>query len=251
MSTQLISKSFPGSVFRASGFNPRSLGMAFGRTKRYVLLCALTVFSLMPIIGCGFSGGQALFMMGFGRGKMVEAKFRFTEQPVLIFVDDYMERITWPAAKFDLTDQLAQELLRKEGAKKIIPFETIQRLQQSNPDFERKSVRQIGEIAGAEQVLWLEIQQFFVSEEIFESSEAAFITATVKVIDVLEKKSRSKVRLWPKGMEGYPVRASLPSSDVQRLKTRDAISKELTLEFSEKIAKLFYDHRLGDFEKEE
>jgi len=219
--------------------------------RRFLIVRYLLVTTALLVGGCGYTGGKMLYFLGFGEGKLIKAKFQFAEGPVLIFVDDFTNRVDIPSAKSDLTDQLAQELLRHESAKKIIPYATLQRIQQSDPSFPKLSCREIGERVGAEQVLWVRVENYVVMEEVYESSSAAHITTTIKVIDAKEKKDRRKVRLWPGSIEGFPVTASLTGSDVLRLKTRPAISKELTGKLAEDIAKLFYEHRLKEFEKEQ
>ncbi len=235
------------SIFRG---HPKGSAVA-RRRRRFPMVRYLLIAAAVFVGGCGYTGGKMLYFLGFGKGKLIEAKFQFAEGPVLIFVDDFTKRVDLPSAKSDLTDQLAQELLRHESAKKIIPYATLQRMQQSDPDFAKLSCREIGERVGAEQVLWVRVEDYLVTEDVYESSSAAHVTTTIKVIDAKEKKDRRKVRLWPASMAGFPVAASLTGSDVLRLKTLPAISKELTGKLAEDIAKLFYEHRLKEFEKEQ
>ena len=46
----------------------------------------LMVLSCLSLCGCTYSGGQLLYMLGFGRGQKVEAKFRLTDGPVMILI---------------------------------------------------------------------------------------------------------------------------------------------------------------------
>ena len=78
---------------------------------------------------------------------------------------------------------------------------------------------------------------------------AAFFSVRVKVINVLEQ-DRSRVRLWPALPRGHLITVSLTGSEVAIAKTRDAICRKLAGNLAVRIAKLFYDHRLGDFERE-
>ena len=216
------------------------------RASKWVAVIA----SLLAVTGCGYSQGELLYMLGFGRGRMVKAQFRLSDNPVLILIDDQSERVNWPAAKRYLTDELAQELIRNKAAKKIIPPQTPDRLRQTLPEFDRVGCRELGKLAGAEQVLWIQIQEFFADEEFVDAIEAAHFMVTIKVINVLEEQSRSRVRLWPASSAGAFVTAVMSGSDVARLKTKDAVSKELAARLADRIAKLFYDHRLGDFERD-
>jgi hypothetical protein len=211
------------------------------------LCCLLGTPALM---GCTYSGGELLYLLGAGRHELVEAKFILTDGPVLILIDDPSQRIDWPPVPRYLFDELAQQLLINQAAIKLVPHQTLDRLRQSDADFSKHGCREIGELAGAEQVLWVEVQDFLAEEEVTETNTAAFLTAAVKVINVLETKSASRVRLWPQNPRGQVVSVSMTGSEVLIAKTKDEISKELAFRAAEAVAKFFYDHRLGDFERE-
>ena len=189
-------------------------------------------------------------MMGVGRGRMKEAKFELTDGPVMIFIDDYHERIGWPPTVKYLFDDLAQELLKNEAAKKIIPLKTIEQLRQSIPDFEKRGCREIGELAGADQVVWIEIKDFLAQEDVYDSNNAAYLTVSVRVINALEKKKRMRVRLWPVSPDGHSLTVIMTGSEVSIARTKNEIAKELANRMSVEVAKLFYDHRAGDFDRE-
>jgi len=167
----------------------------------------------------------------------------------MVFVDDVHERVDWPPARRYLWDDLSQELLRTESATKVVPIETEESLRQTRPDFVKLSVREIGELAGAEQVLWIEVQDFLAEEDITDATNAAYFAVTVKVLNPLEKTDRRRVRLWPESPEGHFVSANMTGAGVVGAKTKDGISRELTAKLAVSIARLFHDHRLEDFER--
>jgi hypothetical protein len=209
----------------------------------------LVVALALPASGCTYSGGELLFALGFGSGRKVPAEFRLTDAPLMIFIDDIHEHIDWPPARRALFDELSQELLRHKAAKKIIPLATLEQLQQSVPKFDQRGCREIGEIAGAEQVLWLEVRDFVADEEIFDANDAAYVAVTVKVINVRETKRRSRVRLWPVSPDGHLVTASMSGSEVSIKKDKDDIVEELAKRLAADVARLFYDHRAPEFER--
>lgn len=209
----------------------------------------MPLFVLSLATGCGFTQGQLLFLLGAARGQLIKPEFTFTTAPVLVLVDDVGEKVTYPPSKTHLAESLADALLNNKAATKIIPEESLARLRQSDPDFARRSGREIGEMLGAEQVLWLEVQDYLVSEQIEDALAAARCTVTVKVLNVLEKNDRLRVRVYPTTPDGRRITATMTGSELVPLKTRERISKELMLQLSEAVAKLFYEHRLGDFEK--
>jgi hypothetical protein len=216
------------------------------RHRRQLLLALICT---VPLGACTYSGGELLYVLGFGRGQKVEAQFRLTKEPVLILIDDAAMRIDWPSARIYLFDALAEELLDHKAAARIVPRQTVDGLRQSVDNFEKRGCREIGEMAGARQVLWVEVQDFLAEEEVTEADVAAYFSVSVKVINVLEKERRTRVRLWPPSPQGELVSVSMTGSEVSIAKTKDAISRDLAGRLAVEIAKFFYDHRLGDFER--
>ena len=182
-------------------------------------------------------------------GEKVEAKFRLTAGPVMVFVDDMHERVDWPPARRYLWEDVSQELLRTESVTKVIPLETEESLRQTLPDFVKRSCREIGELAGAEQVVWIEVQDFLADEQIMDATNAAYFAATVRVLNPSEKTDRRRVRLWPDSPEGHYLTASMTGAAAVAAKSKDAISKELSAKLAVNIARLFHDHHLEDFDR--
>jgi len=194
--------------------------------------------------GCNLLQGP-LLLFGRNRGVEVKAQFILTENPILILVDDDAERVSFPAARTFLVEELGQELIRNKAAQKIIPPQTLDGLRQQTAGFSKRGCREIGELAGAEQVLWIQVEDYHADPEFFDSVEAAYFRVTVKVIHALEKERRSRVRLWPVSGVGHPVMASLSGPEVARLKSKEAAARSLSAKLAAEIARLFYDHRVG------
>ena len=213
------------------------------------LYAAGVLLSGMGSAACTYSGGELLYLFGVGRGELVKAEFRLTDGAVLILVDDPAERVDWPAAARHLHDELSQELVKKKAAKKIIPLETLEQLRRAELNFEKRGCREVGKLAGAEQVLWVEVQDFLADEQIVDAHQAAYFAVTVKVINALEEENGGRVRLWPTSPAGRAVTVLMQASEVNLEKTKDAIARQLAKRLAVEIAELFYDHRLGDFER--
>lgn len=224
-------------------------GSCVARRSRRGPWAVCAMLGSVALTGCTYSGGEMLFFLGVGQGKLVKAQFLLADGPILILLDDPSERIDWPAAKRYVFNELSQALVRVEAAKKIIPLQTLERLQRNEPDFAQRGCREVGRLAGAEQVLWLEVQDYLADKEFYDPANAAYCVVTVKVIDTQEEK-RSRVRLWPTSSEGRLVTARLSGSEVIKAKTKDAVARALATQLAEGVAKLFYDYRLGDFERE-
>lgn len=208
------------------------------------------LIALVACTGCGFSGGQLLYIFGVGRGSVVEAQFRLTARPILILLDDPGGRMNWPPAAAHFVDELAQALLKNKAAEKIVPPQTLDGLRQTLPNFEKRSCREIGEMAGADQVLWVRVRDFLATDQIEEISRAARFSAAVKVINVKETR-RSRVRLWPESPAGHFATVSMTGAEVAAEKTKAAIARAIAGKLAARVAKLFYDYRLDDFDREQ
>jgi len=130
----------------------------------------------------------------------------------------------------------------------VVPIETEESLRQTLPDFAKRSCREVGELAGAEQVVWIEVQDYLADEDITDSTNAAYFAVTVKVLNPTEKTDRRRVRVWPDSPEGFYINARMTGASVVRAKTKDGISRELTAKLAVNIARLFHDHKIEDFE---
>lgn len=208
------------------------------RTAQLIVLAAALSASLT---GCK----TGAFLFG-SHGEKVKAQFKLADGPILVFVDDVNEHVDWPAARRYLWDDVTQELLRTKSAWKVIPIETEDSFRQTVAEFNKLSAREVGEMAGADQVLWIEVQDFLADDQITEATNAAYFVVTVKVLNAKEQESRTRVRLWPTSPEGYTVTADMTGGAVLREKTRDAISKVLTARLAVEIARLFHDHRTDE-----
>ncbi len=186
------------------------------------------------------------YMMGFGQSPLIPAEHKFKEGKLLVLVDDVHDQVDWPAARGYLFDEVSQALLRRKAATKIIPQESIDSLRLTLPDFQKRGCREIGELLGADEVLWIEIHDFLATKEFTEADDAALWIVTVKVLNAQETKSPSRVRLWPRSPEGQLVSASLAGSEIQMISNKDTITKELAKKLSVTIARFFSDYREED-----
>jgi hypothetical protein len=207
------------------------------------LILAVTA---MVAPGCGMRAGALAYALGVGSQHKVKAEYALSPGPILILVDDYADRLFWPETGDLLATAVADELLTHKATKKVISNDTLRKLRQVHQDFDQYSCRRVGETVGADQVLWLEVTEFFASETVEDTTVAARLGVTVKVINPKGTKQKRTVRLWPTEQEGRSARAELSSNDISRAGTRPAIVRALTSQLAVQIARLFYDHTLGD-----
>jgi len=192
--------------------------------------------------GCTYTAGELAYLSGLGKGPKIKAEYKFSDEKVMVFVDDVNDQVDWPAARGYLFNEVSQRLIRKKAASKIIPWETIESLRRTMPNFRKRGCREIGERVGADVVLWIEVHDFLANKEFTEANDAAIWIVTVKVLNVHETKSRNRVRLWPGNPEGRLVSASLAGSEILMLSNKDAIARKLSKKLGFTISRLFYDH---------
>jgi len=211
---------------------------------------AMAVLVLAVLIsGCGFSQGQLLYFMGFGSGRTAEAEFELTrEGPVVILVDDFEQHLDSPQTGMLLAGQLARQLEDNDAADDVVPQAVINKLRASRSRFEELTSRKIGELVGAHQVIYIMVRDYYSPAEVEELASAARLSVTVKVLNVLEKKDRTRVRLWPSEREGRLVTVELNANVVMKAKTPEVAGKILAANMAEEVAKLFYEYPLDDFE---
>jgi hypothetical protein len=221
--------------------------MVSPRPPAAVLLLLLLV---IPPAGpaCGPEGGALLYWLGAAQKEKVGAELVLGPGPILVLVDDPEERLTWAEARDLLAEETANALLTSKATEKVISNHAVQRLRRSRSDFEDRGCREIGEMVGAERVVWLQVADFFASEETQDLTAAARFAVSVRVINA-KATTRDEVRLWPQEMEGRPVKAELSSNEMSRLKSRREITQVLTAKLGNEVARLFHEHALDDLMK--
>ncbi len=96
----------------------------------------------------------------------------------------------------------------------------------------------------------MRVRDFLATDQIQEISRAAHFSASVKVINVKETR-RSRVRLWPESPAGHFVTVSMTGAEVASEKTKAAIARAIAGRLAARVAKLFHDYRLDDFDREQ
>ncbi|HEY3243034.1 MAG TPA: hypothetical protein VGM03_06745 [Phycisphaerae bacterium] len=205
------------------------------------------IVALLLCTGCGMQSGILLFHSGLLKSPNVQAEFKLTDGPVLVLVDDFEEMLESPEARNLLGQLLSQELVDKGAVKKIVRPEVVDDLRRKEREFDKRGCREVGRLAKADQVVWMRVRDYYAGEEAADRGEAAKITVAVKVINALEEKDKSKVRLWPASYDGSQVSVELTVGEVGRAGTREAIAKALCTKLAGRVAKLFYDHPMEDF----
>ncbi|MCH7701405.1 MAG: hypothetical protein IID37_06930 [Planctomycetes bacterium] len=219
------------------------------RTFGCAIVAVLSMVSLLGPVGCGYTAGQALYWTGLFKGPKIEPEHILEDRVLLILVDDPDERVHWPQTMTYLAESMRRELLDHEVVSHVLAADTVYRLRAAHADFNTRGCREIGRMAGADRVLWLEVRDFYARQEISDIDVAARLAVTVKLIDAGEEEDRTKVRVWPVHPNGRRVSADLTAGEVTRAKGVDRIAHLLADQVADKVAKLFYKHTADDFDR--
>ena len=207
----------------------------------------LAVLMCLSTAGCA-RWGALIYALGGGRGQKIPAEYELPPGKLLILVDDPKERVTWPRARTLLAQFTGEELLEHEAVSTIISPRSLANFRQSDSNFERYAADEIGRKLGAKTVLWIEVSDFEAPEEVEEISSAANLTLSIKVLTTAEEVSPHGVRLWPSVGSGRIVESSLNAIAVNKTEGENAVAKELARRSAILVARLFYEHTLGDIE---
>lgn len=214
---------------------------------RLATLLLLTV--TLSLSGCGHWGGIGYFL-GFGRRTKIEALNTLPENTLLILVDDPAEKVRWPRARNLLAQYVGEELLTHKAVSAVVRPASLAKLRRMDPAFETYSATTVGRKLGAETVLFIEVRDFFAPKDIQDTSTAAKLTVSVRVLDVTQREHARKVRLWPTDPGGHIVESTLRAVEVHALKGENATPTELARKAAIYTGRVFYDHTLGDIDDE-
>lgn len=169
-----------------------------------------------------------------------EARYELPRRKTVVYVDDRANRMTRAALRTAVGEEVGTLLLQQALVPEVISAkDAVAYARRVDTSDKQVSIRKIGEAVGAEQVIYIDVDDYRISSDGATPQPAAVVN--VKVIDVA-----SGARLWPDGTdagETLVVRTREQSLDLYgssagRRKVEDALAKQL----AEDVSKLFYEH---------
>jgi len=189
--------------------------------------------------GCQLAGW---FANVFAPPQKVKAKYvPPPDKAVLVLVDGPMYLIHYEPLRYELTTELNKRIVEKGIARQAVPYESLQRLSATTPEYYQLSIPAVGDRVGADLVLYVLVKEFVLKED-GETSPiwTPRLTASVKVVDV------KKGRLWPKGPEGHLVdEVKLPTKEDSSQRYGETASRQLAAQMAAEITRLFHDYETG------
>lgn len=205
--------------------------------KTASLLAVLAAAAALTTAGCV---QLAAVWANISGGDIVDPEYTLTRGPLLILIDDPDSLVTEPHAVRQLHDTISSIFLEYNVNRRVVPFQNRQTLQRSTKDYDRLSIREIGEKLGADQVLYLRVERFTLYEE---PGAPLFKGEFAVRVKVLTTEGKREVRLWPREEGGKRVVATTPPTPSDGGKSAGDVAKELATNLGDVVSKLFYEHR--------
>ncbi len=209
------------------------------RTRTALALGGLLLISQT---GCGGTAGAWLWWLTNPERK-VEAEYKIGPGRLLILVDDDKGRLPNPTMRPLLRTALVKQFEEHKVCKEFVPVEAIVRLRQRDSQFARRGAREIGRRLDADIVLQLNVRTFTLHHNTVKPAYKGQFMVTVKVLDA-HATSPEDVRLWPQSTEGKTVEVETELHTGKGSSYDDQLTRRLCDEMAEKIAKLFYEHKV-------
>lgn len=207
-----------------------------------VVLLALAAGALQ---GCAVAG-----IMAEATQKKTPAAYELAAVPTLIMVEDRGLRLRDPALTTFMANAIAADLRAHQalgGAAIIEQAELARVAGEFGRDFDTLGIDEVGQRAGASQVLYVEVQR--VRLERAPGLWDPEAVAGVKVIDAVGRRRvfppGASVEGVSSGPRGRPVLATLPveTPDTDDRAYRAATLQRLARALASRVSELFYAHR--------
>lgn len=205
---------------------------------RVVGAIVLTFTAAAALSSCNIITPAAFILMGPPKK---DAIFLLTDRPTVVFVDDARSRVGRTDLRRIIGDRIAVDLMVEKVVTETIASRDALAVARSEAYDNRIAIDSLGEIVGAEQVIYIDMVIFDLSPDGFAPAPVA--AGLIKVIDVTAKE-----RLFPdadSSDSSYAVQVQLPqiSPELYRTpSTRNQLNEALAEAFGLEVARLFYKH---------
>lgn len=213
----------------------RAVRRRVGPTAPIAAACALL---LTAATGCQQIGAMLAVASG---GDTIEAEYKLPEGLVAVVVDEPEPLGVTPEAIAAFHKTFEETLEANKIKTRIVPLAEVQRLQQTETNYEELSVRQLGEKLGAQQVLYVRVKYWALKENPEDVQYAGRWRVGVKIVSTERK---SDVRLWPRdGAEDRTIEVKTDPSLDDSLAAPVRVAEQLARKLGKKVAQYFYDHK--------
>lgn len=156
----------------------------------------------------------------------------------VIFIDDFRNRMPRRSLRFEMAQSAESELMTRKSLReaRLISNRAASRVASEESASERLSIADIGKQVGADVVIYVIIDSWFITRDYQTASPA--VISRVKIIDVAQNR-----RIWPANAEGYTLSVqpkALQGDMPANLAARSALEQRLAQQFGIALAQMFY-----------
>ncbi len=199
----------------------------------------LPLFSLIFLPGCQIVGGfLGLFVIPLLPKKTIPAEHDFSQKTLLIWIDDATAGASHPHLPRYLTEALETELKSHKAVGALVDYTRVARFRPMHPDYAAISIAELGRTFEADEVLYVQIDQFKFDHEAGPGYYQPALTGSVKVIN-----AATGERLWPANQTHRPIaaRGDFTEGSGEVIETR--LLRGLAQNVAVQLAPAFYDHK--------
>jgi len=186
--------------------------------------------------GCALVGWAADVVEG---GRTIKPVYILEDRPTLVMVDDPANKLPTVDLPNLIAGRIGNRLVDQQviSEANFVPAVTVSRLAADHADFKTWPIDRVGREAGAEQVVYVVIQQFTLTDA--SQMYRPIAESRAKVIDV-----PSGQRLYPGAEQGHPVGVEqfYRSMDGSNQATETVLARRLAEELAFNISLLFHEH---------
>jgi hypothetical protein len=211
-----------------------------GSARRRAGIAACACIALLAGIvagGCNYLIPAAYLIEGPPKEP---ARYELPQRKTAVYVDDRANRMTRASLRIAVGEEVGTLLLQQALVPEVVSSrDSVAYARRADTSDKQVSIRKIGEAVGAEQVIYIDVDEYRLSADGATPRPAAIVH--VKVIDVA-----SGARLWPDGTdegERMIVRTREQSLELYNSSAgRRRVEEELAKQVAEDVSKLFYEH---------
>lgn len=211
--------------------------MKSNRNTMPLMLVAFMTICLGMMSGCQSLGGV---IAAFSGGNLIEAEYEMPDGPLLVLFDDRAGRVDQPKAIREAHRVISDRFAEKDVNTKVISYPVWQRFKQQEEDYDKLTIREIGEKLGADNVLYIAVEKFTLNQEPGAPIFQGLFEVRCKVVSTDRERD---VREWPSSPTGERVSVQTdPTTDDGDI-SPGQVADELGEKLGDAVAKLFYDYR--------
>lgn len=208
------------------------------------VLCVLCVSLGGIAAGCGQDAGAIIYTLGMYPTQVIPAEYKIPPGNVLVLVDDYRDLIQPTTARDALVDEMAKRLKEQQIAERVTTNEELAELRRREPRFDERGAREIGEMANADTVVWLNTVDFAINNDLEMVVTPARFSVTVRVLNA-KAETAEEVRMWPEAeRDGRLVSSQVSPHDIRACKNLKQAHALMATTLAEEVMKLFYDQKI-------